>query len=72
MKKNIWQIITSGLFVVLLVVVVAQGKKIDELSQKLDSKVDNLRYELQGEVSNITNIVRSVVRSELEKSDRGC
>ena len=66
MKKNIWQIITSGLCVVLLVVVFAQGRKIDELSQKLDNKVDNLRYELQGEVSNITNIVRS----ELEELDR--
>lgn len=31
MKKNIWQIITSGLCVVLLVVVVVQGKKIDEI-----------------------------------------
>lgn len=66
MKKNFWQIITSGLCVILLVVIIAQGKKLDELSQKVDSKVDNLRYELQGELSNITNIVRS----ELEELDR--
>lgn len=66
MKNNIWQIITIGLCVVLLVAVIIQGKKIDELSQKLDVKVNNLRYDLQNEVTNITNIVRS----ELEESDR--
>lgn len=66
MKKYLWQIITSGICVVLLVVVIAQGKKLDELSQKVDSKVDNLRYELQGEISNITNSIRS----ELEELDR--
>lgn len=66
MKKNVWQIITTGLCVVLLVVTVIQGKKVDELSQQLDIKVNNLRYELQGEISNITNIVRS----ELEEMDR--
>lgn len=66
MKKYLWQIITSGLCVVLLVVIVVQGKKLDELSQRLDTKVDNLRYELQGEISNITNMVRS----ELEELDR--
>lgn len=66
MKNSIWQIITTGLCIVLLVAVVIQGKKIDELSQKLDVKVNNLRYDLQSEVSNITNIVRS----ELEESER--
>lgn len=66
MKKNLCQIITSGLCIILLVIIVVQGKKLDELSQKLDSKVDNLRYEVQGEISNITNIVRS----ELEELDR--
>ena len=66
MKNNIGQIITSGLCVVLLVMVVVQGKKIDELSQKLDNKVNNLRYELQNEISNVTNIVKN----ELEDLDR--
>ena len=66
MKNNIGQIITSGLCVVLLVMVVAQGKKIEELSQKLDNKVNNLRYELQNEISNVTNIVKN----ELEDLDR--
>ena len=66
MEKNIWQIITSGFCVILLVIIIAQGKKLDELSQKLDSKVDNLRYDLQSEVMNITNIVRS----ELKEVDR--
>ena len=50
----------------MLVVVVVQGKKIDEISQKIDSKVAGLHYELQGEISNISNIIRS----ELEESDR--
>ena len=54
------------LCVVLLFVVIAQGKRLDELSQKIDGKADSLRYELQGEISNITNIVRS----ELEELDR--
>ena len=66
MKKYLWQIITCGLCAVLLVIIVAQGKQLNELSQKLDSKVDNMRYELQGEISNITNIVRS----ELDELDR--
>ena len=66
MKKNIWQIITGGICVVLLIVIIVQGKKMDELSQKLDTKVDNLRYDLQSEIMNITNIVRG----ELEELDR--
>ena len=66
MKKNFWQILTSGLCVVLLVIVMAQGKRLDGISQKIDGKIDSLRYELQGEISNITNIVRS----ELEEMDR--
>ena len=66
MKKNFWQILTSGLFVVLLVILMAQGKRLDGISQKIDGKIDSLRYELQGEISNITNIVRS----ELEEMDR--
>lgn len=66
MKKNLWQIITSGLCVILLIVVMMQGKKMDELSQKIDTKADNLRYELQGEITNLTNFVRS----ELEELDQ--
>ena len=48
MKKNFWQILTSGLCVVLLVIVMAQGKRLDGISQKIDGKIDSLRYELQG------------------------
>lgn len=66
MKKDFWSIITAVLCVVLLFVVIAQGKRLDGLSQKIDGKVDSLRYELQGEISNISNIVRS----ELEELDR--
>ena len=54
MKKNILQLITIGFCSVLLVVVIAQGKKIDELSQKLYTKVDNLRYQLEDEIRSIT------------------
>ena len=66
MKKDIWSIITAGLCIVLLIVTVMQGKKLDELSKELDSQVYNLRYELQGEISNINNNVRNV----LEESNK--
>lgn len=66
MKKDVWSIITTGLCIILLVVVVAQGKKIDELSQDLESQLYILRYELQGEISNINNNVRTV----LEESNK--
>ena len=66
MKKDLGSIITTGLCVILLVVIVAQGKKLDELSEQIDGKVAGLHYELQGELSNISNIVRS----ELEELDK--
>ena len=66
MKKNVLQIITSGLCIVLLFMIVAQGKKIDELTQQLNTKTENLRYEMQNEISNVSN----TIRSELEESNR--
>ena len=45
MKKNIWQIITSGLCVVLLVVVVVQGKKIDEIQTSISNDGSRLYRE---------------------------
>ena len=39
MKKNIWQIITGGICVVLLIVIIVQGKKMDELSQAEMAKI---------------------------------
>ena len=66
MKKNILQIITIVLCAVLIIMVSVQDKKIDGLTQQLNTKTENLRYEMQNEISNVSN----TIRSELEESNR--
>lgn len=64
MKKNLLQLITTCLCVVLLIVTLIQGKQIEELSQNLDNQLVITRQILQSEIQNISGSLRS----ELEES----
>lgn len=64
MKKNLLPLITTCLCVVLLVVTLIQGRKLEELSRDFDNQLVITRQILQSEIQNISGNLRS----ELEES----
>ena len=66
MNKNILQIITLCLCVVLLVVCIHQGIRMKEYKDQLDWELDNLRTQVSNEINNVYNRVEYA----LEESNR--
>ncbi len=66
MNKNILQIITLCLCVVLLVVCIHQGIRMKEYKDQLDWELDNFRTQVSNEINNVCNRVEYA----LEESNR--
>ena len=62
MKRNILQIITGALCVILLVIVIIQGIKLNDLSIRLDNSINYMQSDLQNQISNLTNNFKSELK----------
>lgn len=54
MRKNMWQIAINILCVVLMAIVIIQGKKLNELSSRLDNDLNYIRTDLQNQITNLS------------------
>ena len=54
MKKNMWQIAINILCVILMAIVIIQGKKLNELSSRLDNDLNYIRTDLQNQITNLS------------------
>lgn len=66
MKKNWLQIVTLCLCIVLLVVTVLQGRRLEEYQQMVDSRIESLTNSLDAELQNVSNRIEW----ELEEASR--
>lgn len=66
MKRNLLQIVTLCLCIVLLVITVIQGKQLEELRDWTEYRLDNLEHSVSGQIANIPN----QIGLELEEAEK--
>lgn len=66
MKRNWIQIVTLILCVVLLIIVIVQGKRIEELNRKIDSRMDYVDRNIENEM----DMLADYVSAELDRSEK--